>query len=63
MKGAAMNNKSIKRKEPIVTDKIKKYCGICGTYTIDKYGCHNINHIRNLDLFIEKTVEDSKIIN
>lgn len=30
----------------IRTDKNKKYCKYCGTFTVDKKGCANINHER-----------------
>ena len=33
-----------RRNSPVQTDLKKKFCKKCGTYTIDKKGCKNIEH-------------------
>lgn len=43
-----------KIKDTAIKTNNKSYCSICGTYTIDYKGCNNINHNRNLDLFLSK---------
>lgn len=38
------------KQSPVKTDYRKRYCKYCGTFTISRRGCININHFFNKEI-------------